>query len=101
MRLKAKLKLTFNFCEFKNLLFFQGLVHLGKGTLTVSPYQYDRAYMSPVAVGGLLATLVAFLDVKQSKSSSSVYFLRYCSGGGGGCYAILKGFVLQTLNNCP
>jgi len=56
----------------------QGLVHLGKGTLTVSPYQYDRSYMSPVAVGGLLATLVAFLDVKQTilgKSSYLLYFL--------------------------
>eukprot|EP00112_Aurelia_sp_Birch-Aquarium-sp1_P012638 Seg2658.4 transcript_id=Seg2658.4/GoldUCD/mRNA.D3Y31 product="26S proteasome non-ATPase regulatory subunit 2" protein_id=Seg2658.4/GoldUCD/D3Y31 len=56
----------------------QGLVHLGKGTLTISPYQYDRAYMSPTAVGGLLSTLIAFLDVKQTilgKSHYLMYFL--------------------------
>lgn len=56
----------------------QGLVHLGKGTLTISPYQYDRTFMSPVAVGGLLATLVSFLDVKQTilgKSHYMLYFL--------------------------
>lgn len=53
----------------------QGLVHLGKGTLTVSPYQYDRTYMSPVAVGGLLATLTAFFDVKQTILGKSHYLL--------------------------
>lgn len=53
----------------------QGLVHLGKGTLTVSPYQYDRTFMSPVAVGGLLATLTAFFDVKQTILGKSHYLL--------------------------
>lgn len=45
----------------------QGLTHLGKGTLTLSPFHNDRQLMNPVAVAGLLATLVAFLDVKNSK----------------------------------
>lgn len=45
----------------------QGLTHLGKGTLTLSPYHSDRQLMSPVAVAGLLATLVGFLDVKNSR----------------------------------
>lgn len=45
----------------------QGLTHLGKGTLTLSPYHSDRQLMCPVAVAGLLATLVAFLDVKNSE----------------------------------
>lgn len=45
----------------------QGLVHLGKGTLTLSPYHSDRQLLSPVALAGLLATLVSFLDVKNSK----------------------------------
>jgi len=53
----------------------QGLVHLGKGTLTVSPYQYDRTHMSPVAVGGLLATLTAFFDVKQTILGKTHYLL--------------------------
>lgn len=45
----------------------QGLTHLGKGTLTLSPYHSDRQLMSPVAVAGLMATLVSFMDVKNSK----------------------------------
>lgn len=47
----------------------QGLTHLGKGTLTLSPYHSDRQLMSPVAVAGLLATVISFLDVKNSKYS--------------------------------
>lgn len=45
----------------------QGLTHLGKGTLSLSPYHSDRQLMCPVAVAGLLATVVSFLDVKNSK----------------------------------
>lgn len=37
---------------------------MGKGTLTVGPYHSDRSLLMPVAVGGLLTTLIAFLDVK-------------------------------------
>lgn len=45
----------------------QGLTHLGKGTLTLSPYHSDRQLLSPVALAGLLSTLIGFLDVKNSK----------------------------------
>lgn len=45
---------------------FQGLVHLGKGTLTIGPYHCDRSLMSPVSVAGLLSVLVAGLDMKNS-----------------------------------
>lgn len=47
----------------------QGLTHLGKGTLTLSPYHSDRQLMSPVALAGLMTTLVAFLDVKNSEKN--------------------------------
>lgn len=50
----------------------QGLTHLGKGTLSLSPYHSDRQLMCPVAVAGLLATLVSFLDVKNSKCLISI-----------------------------
>uniref|UniRef100_U5EY74 26S proteasome non-ATPase regulatory subunit 2 n=1 Tax=Corethrella appendiculata TaxID=1370023 RepID=U5EY74_9DIPT len=53
----------------------QGLTHLGKGTLTLSPYHSDRQLMSPVAVAGLLATLVSFLDVKNIILGKSHYLL--------------------------
>ncbi|KAF9191026.1 proteasome regulatory particle base subunit [Haplosporangium sp. Z 767] len=42
----------------------QGLLHMGKGTLTINPLNTDRQIMSPVALAGLLTTLVAFTDVK-------------------------------------
>lgn len=53
----------------------QGLTHLGKGTLTLSPYHSDRQLMNPVAVAGLMATLVAFLDVKTIILGRSHYLL--------------------------
>jgi len=43
----------------------QGLVHMGKGTLTLYPYFFDRTIMSRTAVAGLLATLIAFTDAKS------------------------------------
>ncbi|GAM20101.1 hypothetical protein SAMD00019534_032760 [Acytostelium subglobosum LB1] len=43
----------------------QGLLHLGKGTLTLNPYHSDRNLMSPVAVSGLLVLLHAGLDIKN------------------------------------
>ncbi|KAI0674418.1 armadillo-type protein [Trametes maxima] len=42
----------------------QGLVHMGKGTLTINPFFSDRTIMSRTAVAGLLATLTAFTDAK-------------------------------------
>ncbi|KAL3841860.1 hypothetical protein ACJMK2_019957 [Sinanodonta woodiana] len=53
----------------------QGLTHLGKGTLTLCPYHSDRSLMSPVAVAGLLATLVSCLDVKNVILGKSHYLL--------------------------
>lgn len=55
----------------------QGLTHLGKGTLTLSPYHSDRQLMSPVALAGLLATLVAFLDVKNSEFQTQIIFYSF------------------------
>jgi 26S proteasome regulatory subunit N1 len=43
----------------------QGLVHMGKGTLTLYPYFLDRTIMNRTAVAGLLATLIAFTDAKS------------------------------------
>lgn len=55
----------------------QGLAHMGKGTLTLSPYHSDRQLLNPTAVAGLFATLVSFLDVKNTILSKSPYLL-YC-----------------------
>ena len=47
----------------------QGLLHLGKGLLSLSPYQSDGLLMSKVGVCGLLGVLFCFLDAKHSKLS--------------------------------
>jgi 26S proteasome regulatory subunit N1 len=53
----------------------QGLVHMGKGTVGLMPFHTDRFLMSPVAVSGLLATLVAFTDVKGCASVASRVYI--------------------------
>lgn len=40
----------------------QGLVHLGKGTLTLSPFSTDRQAMSKVSLASLLTVSIALLD---------------------------------------
>jgi len=55
----------------------QGLTHLGKGTLTLSPYHFDRSLLSPVSLAGLLSVMVCFLDVKNMILGKSHYLL-YC-----------------------
>ncbi|OIW08347.1 hypothetical protein TanjilG_03023 [Lupinus angustifolius] len=42
----------------------QGLVHLGKGLLTLNPYHSDRLLLSPTALAGLITVLHACLDMK-------------------------------------
>lgn len=53
----------------------QGLIHMGKGTLTLNPYHSDNQLMSPVAVAGLLGCIVSFLDVKSTILGKSHYLL--------------------------
>ncbi|XP_010269892.1 PREDICTED: 26S proteasome non-ATPase regulatory subunit 2 homolog A-like isoform X2 [Nelumbo nucifera] len=43
----------------------QGLVHLGKGLLTLAPYHSDRFLLSPMALAGLVVLLHACLDMKS------------------------------------
>jgi 26S proteasome regulatory subunit N1 len=56
----------------------QGLLHLGKGTLTLSPFNTDRQILSRVSLAGLLTVCVSLLDPKSfilSSSHSLLYFL--------------------------
>nr|XP_039267177.1 26S proteasome non-ATPase regulatory subunit 2-like [Styela clava] len=53
----------------------QGLVHLGKGTLTLQPFHSDRQLLSPVALGSLLSVIISFLDVKNIILGKSHYML--------------------------
>ncbi|XP_069695759.1 26S proteasome non-ATPase regulatory subunit 2-like isoform X1 [Periplaneta americana] len=53
----------------------QGLAHLGKGTMSLSPFHSDGQIMNHVAVAGLLVILVAFFDVKNTILGKSHYLL--------------------------
>jgi 26S proteasome regulatory subunit N1 len=53
----------------------QGLLHMGKGTLTVNPFNTDRQVMSRVAAAGLLAVMVALIDARDFVLKDSHYLL--------------------------
>ncbi|KAL6975876.1 26S proteasome non-ATPase regulatory subunit 2 A [Sarracenia purpurea var. burkii] len=56
----------------------QGLVHLGKGLLTLSPFHSERFLLSPIALAGLVTLLHACLDMKAiilGKYHYVLYFL--------------------------
>lgn len=55
----------------------QGLLHLGKGTLSLNPFHSDRQVLSPVSTAGLLATMVAMVDPKDFITSNSHYLLYF------------------------
>ncbi|KAL3695426.1 hypothetical protein R1sor_009502 [Riccia sorocarpa] len=55
----------------------QGLVHLGKGLLTLNPYHSDRFLLSNVALAGLMTFLVGCLDMKSVILGKYHYVLYY------------------------
>ena len=55
----------------------QGMVQMGKGTVTLNPFHSNRQLMSPSAVAGLFATCFTFLDVKNSKCFSFFFVISY------------------------
>ncbi|EFN71995.1 26S proteasome regulatory subunit rpn1 [Camponotus floridanus] len=55
----------------------QGLVHLGKGTLTLSPLRYASKVLDYTALAGLMVVLVACLDCRNLILSQS-HYLMYC-----------------------
>lgn len=42
----------------------QGILHMGKGTMTLAPYHSHRLLLDPVAAAGLLTAVIACTDVK-------------------------------------
>ncbi|KAL3272663.1 hypothetical protein HHI36_014127 [Cryptolaemus montrouzieri] len=54
----------------------QGLLHLGKGTMTLSPLHTDRQLVDPVAMAGLLIPLIALVD-PHSLILGRAHFLLY------------------------
>ncbi|KAK0641627.1 armadillo-type protein [Cercophora newfieldiana] len=55
----------------------QGLLHMGKGTLSISPFHTDRQVLSRVAAAGLLTVIISMVDAKQFITSDSHYLLYF------------------------
>ncbi|MCJ1313356.1 proteasome regulatory particle base subunit [Agyrium rufum] len=55
----------------------QGLVHMGKGTMSLSPFHNDRQILSQVAAAGLLTMMVAMIDSKQFILAEHHYLLYF------------------------
>ncbi len=55
----------------------QGLLHMGKGTMSVNPFHTDRQVLSRVAAAGLLTVLVSMIDAKQFILAESHYLLYF------------------------
>jgi len=55
----------------------QGLTHLGKGTLTLSPFHSERQLLVPTNLAGLVIVLMSLLDVKQTVLSKQHYLLYF------------------------
>jgi 26S proteasome regulatory subunit N1 len=53
----------------------QGLLHMGKGTLSINPFHTERQVMSRVGAAGLLTVLVSLIDAKQFILADSHYLL--------------------------
>ena len=55
----------------------QGLVHMGKGTMTLNPFHSDRQILSQVAAAGLLTIMVSMIDAKNFILADSHYLLYF------------------------
>lgn len=53
----------------------QGLLHFGKGLVTLSPYHSERLLLKPAALGGILAVLHSCLDMKNLILGKAHYLL--------------------------
>lgn len=55
----------------------QGLLHMGKGLLTLNPFHSDGMLMNGPALGGMLVLLHSCLDLKNTLLDKSHYLLYY------------------------
>ena len=55
----------------------QGLLHAGKGTITLSPFHTDRSILSRVSAAGLLTVMVSLLDSKEFILGQHHYLLYF------------------------
>ncbi|KAJ1665008.1 proteasome regulatory particle base subunit [Coemansia sp. RSA 1813] len=55
----------------------QGMLHMGKGTMSVNPYHHDRSLLSHTALAGLLIPLVAMINAEKLIVTDSHFLLYY------------------------
>lgn len=55
----------------------QGLLHLGKGLLTINPLQSDQMLLNKVALSGLLIVMHAAIDMKNTLLSAKRHYLLF------------------------
>uniref|UniRef100_A0ABD2XIV7 26S proteasome non-ATPase regulatory subunit 2 n=1 Tax=Trichogramma kaykai TaxID=54128 RepID=A0ABD2XIV7_9HYME len=55
----------------------QGLVHMGKGTITLQPLKYSYKILDQASLAGLLVVLVSFLDCNNLILGKN-HYLMYC-----------------------
>ncbi|PVV00234.1 hypothetical protein BB559_000008 [Furculomyces boomerangus] len=55
----------------------QGLLHMAKGTMTLSPLRFDRSVLSPLSLASLLIPVIANCIPKQQLLLGSSHYLLY------------------------
>jgi 26S proteasome regulatory subunit N1 len=55
----------------------QGLLHMGKGLMTINPFHSDKLLMNGPALAGVLVLLHSCLDLKNTLLDKSHYLLYY------------------------
>ena len=55
----------------------QGLLHMGKGLMTLNPVHSDRMLTNPAALGGILVIIHSCLDLKSTLLDKTHYLLYY------------------------
>ena len=55
----------------------QGLLHMGKGLVTINPYHSDRMLLNRTAIGSILVILHGALNIEQTLLGPLHYHLYY------------------------
>ncbi|GKY94063.1 proteasome regulatory particle base subunit [Mayamaea pseudoterrestris] len=58
----------------------QGLLHMGKGLMTLNPFHSDKVLLNGAAMGGVLVLLHSCLDLKNTILDKTHYLLYYLTG---------------------
>ena len=74
----------------------QGMLHMGKGLLTLNPFHSDRMLLKGPALGGMLVLLHSCLDLKKTLLDKSHYLLYYLT-----CAMHPRMLITVSYNDAP